>query len=374
MTLSPGPYTPPLTLGSFFCVGCSGRDSADILANWILFVPGGALTAALVGGKRGVLLAAGLAVLVETLQIGVPGRDPALQDLLADALGALTGVVVVRRGIGRRAQHALAALAALAWLCPVALLVPTTSPADLYGQWTPSFATMETYGGRVLSATAGDVPVPNGLLANQSDVSHALVERRPVALRLRAGPAPPALAPVFQIVDSRRVTLFSLAADGSDLVVFAHTLSTLLRLDQPEVRWRGALTGVEAGDTVRIVVDRSHDSLCMSVDDRTECGLAPSLAEGWGHVAALRGAPAWLRILVSFVWVAGLGVVLGATARSVRSAAARGAALAAAGTALSMLSPDLASKLVFPALLAAASIAAKARWPRGCRRSRRPAG
>jgi hypothetical protein len=116
------------------------------------------------------------------------------------------------------------------------------------------------------------------------------------------------------------------------------------------------MRGVAEGDTVMVAIDRTRSSVCMSVGRLTACGLAPSLAEGWGHLASLDEAYAWLTTLASIVWTVGLGVVLGATATNTRAALIRGSALAAAGLVASSVSPDVRPDATHAALLAASGL------------------
>jgi hypothetical protein len=356
LTLSPDRYTPPLTLESFLCVACGSSGTADIIVNWMLFLPGGALMAMVFGSGRPVVVAVILTVVIETLQIGIPGRAPALQDLISNTLGALSGVVLVRRGLGSCARHVLAVLAVVAWLSPLVLLIPMTSASDLYGQWTPAFGSMEKYEGRVLAAFVGGVPVHSGLLPTRAGLDAALVGRRPIELTLEVGPPPSSFAPVFQLVDAERVALVSLGARGEELILRGENPARALGVHQPAVRWPEAMRGVAEGDTVMVAIDRTRSSVCMSVGRLTACGLAPSLAEGWGHLASLDEAYAWLTTLASIVWTVGLGVVLGATATNTRAALIRGSALAAAGLVASSVSPDVRPDATHAALLAASGL------------------
>jgi hypothetical protein len=356
LTLSPDRYTPPLTLESFLCVACGWSGTADIIVNWMMFLPGGALMAMVFAGKRAVVLAVILTVVIETLQIGIPGRTPALQDLISNTLGAVSGVVLVRRGLGRRAQHVLTATAVVAWLSPVVLLIPTTSSSDLYGQWTPAFGSLEKYEGRVLAASVGGIAVRSGLLPTRAGLDAAIVERRPVALTLEVGPPPSTFAPVFQLVDAERVALLSVGARGQELVLRGENRARALGLHQPAIRWEEAMRGLPAGDTVMVTLDRSRSSACMSVGLRTACGLAPSLAEGWGHLISLDASPGWLRTLASVVWTISLGLVLGATCADIRLAAIGGTALGAAGLLASSLSSDVRPDATLAAVLAVSAL------------------
>jgi hypothetical protein len=358
VTLAPTSPTPPLTLGRFLCIGCGDRDTADVIANWLLFVPLGALAALVVGARRGVLAAAGLTLAVEFVQIGIPGRYPALQDLLFNSLGAVAGAAVALRGLGPLARRALAFAVAGAWLAPTVLLVPMTSPSELYGLWTPSFGGVEQYRGRVLRAFVGGFLVRNGLVSGRASLDSALVERRAIEVLVEVGPPPSTVAPIFHVADGRRTTVLSLGARDHDLLLVGHNPAQALGLHQPAARWRGGLAALAPGDTVRLLIERDRGSTCMSAGARAACGLAPSLADGWGHLVSLDSAPPSLHTLVDILWVAGLGALLGLTASSLEAAAARGAALAAAGLVLSALSPDVRLEWPSAFLLAVTTLVA----------------
>lgn len=351
LTLTPEALTPPLTWRGFFCVACAWRDTADIILNWAFFIPGGMLAAVVFGPRRGLAVPVGLSVLVETLQIGVPGRDPAFQDLLFNSVGGLTGVLLMRRGLAPWARHVLSVAAIVAWLGPLALLIPRTTSADLYGQWTPRFGGMAHYDGDIVEASVGGLAVESRRYPDKPRLDSAVVERRPVVLMLRAAPPPPSLAPIFQIMDSGQQTVFELHALGPDLIVRGHNLARILRLDQPDVRWPGAMEGVAPGDTATVVVDRGRDSVCMSVDEPERCRLAPSLADGWGFLLNLEGPPLWFRRLLSVGWALGLGGLLGLVVASRRGVLIGAVGLAALGYVGALLSPDVSPSLLDAGLL-----------------------
>lgn len=357
LTLTPAGYTPPLTLEAFVCIGCGWRGTSDILLNWAMFVPGGVLTATLLERRRALLLVVAFTVVIEIVQIGIPGRFPALQDLVFNTLGAVSGAVLVSHGLGRLGQRLLAGIVVIAWLSPIGLLIPMTSAHDLYGQWTPVFGGSAHYEGRILSASVGTVETPSRRVEEKAALDRAIVTRQPIELRLRIGPPPSSLAPVFQVADSHRDFILTIGAVGQDLIVRGNNPATVLGLDQPDVRWNGAMEGVTPGDTVILTVDRSVDSVCISLDERTECALAPSLGDGWGFLIYLEGGPNWIRTLTSLAWALGLGLVLGLMSDPTRWALVLGPLLALAGYVASYLSPDVSASAVHAVLLAGGSLA-----------------
>jgi hypothetical protein len=357
LTLTPTGYGVGVSRYRFFCVACGELDGSDMLRNWILFVPGGLLAAIVLGRWRALALGLGFTALIEFVQVGIPGRDPAVQDLLLNALGALTGVVVMRRGLGRWTRHAVAATAALTWLVPLVLLIPETTPHDLYGQWTPRFGGSGYYQGRILNVSVGGLVVPSWKFDDKAPLDSALVRRATLHVVLEAGPVLARRAPVFQIADAEENAILELHALGPDLILRGWNPARILKLDQPDVRWPGAMDGVAAGDTVTIVVDRGRDSVCMSVDDRERCNLAPSLADGWGFVLYLEGPPLWFRQLMSAFWALGLGGLIGLTARSWRQALAFTTALAVVGYGGTLVSPDVRPSVAFSAVLVLGALA-----------------
>jgi len=333
------------------------RDGADIILNWALFVPGGVLLALVMNRGRVMLAAVAFTVIIEIFQIGVAGRHPALQDLIFNSLGALTGVALVHRGLGRAAQGALAAAVGVAWLAPIGLLVPMSSSFDLYGQWTPLFGGVAQYEGRIQDVRIDGFSVPSWRTPNRAALDSAIVERHPIEILLEVGPPPSSTAPVFQIADSERLVILTLGALGSDLLLRGHNPARVLGLDQPDARWPDAMANVESGSTVPIVIDRSRGSLCMSVADETRCELAPTTGDGWGFLLYLEGAPRWLRALATLLWTAGLGLVLGAVSVAPRRALRLGGALALTAYVGAHLSPDVTPSELQSALLVLASLA-----------------
>lgn len=94
--------------------GISTRVLISFLGNIVVFVPLGA-AATLAQAKRppparmigGTLVGAGLSALIELLQLGVPGRVTAWDDLALNTLGAAVGALLanVARYVGERLRH-----------------------------------------------------------------------------------------------------------------------------------------------------------------------------------------------------------------------------------------------------------------------------
>ena len=357
LTLTPGGYGRTTSLRGFLCFACGELDGSDIIRNWILFVPGGLLATHLLGPRRAVALGLCFTAFIEVAQLGLPGRDSALQDLVFNALGAVTGAALMHRGLARWSRQLLMAAAAVAWLAPLPLLVPKATPFDLYGQWTPRFGRTARYQGRIVDASIDGLHIESRRFREKAALDEAITGRAPLRLVLRVGPPPSSLAPIFQIADARQQFVMEVGALGPDLILRGHNPARILKLDQPDARWAGAMLGVAVGDTVPVVIDRGRGSVCMSVGEREQCNLAPSLADGWGHILYLEGPPAWFRALMSLMWAAGLGGLIGLASDRWRSAVGVGLAVALAGYVGANLSPDVRPEALHAAVLFVGTLA-----------------
>jgi glycopeptide antibiotics resistance protein len=126
LTLSPArSATPP---PSFFCFGCSERWLADDILNLGLFFPFG-LAAAWNGRTvlRATLLGLLLSTVIELAQTVVPGRDPALSDIVFNTIGTACGAIAgVRKQLWLRPSNREATiLAALGTLAAAAVMIAT---------------------------------------------------------------------------------------------------------------------------------------------------------------------------------------------------------------------------------------------------------
>jgi len=350
MTLSPAGPARSFTFDTFFCVGCGSGASADLVLNWLLFVPGGALLAVRSGALRAIVLSLAFSGLIEIVQIGIPSRDPVLQDLLANTLGGATGAVLAKSGLSRPVRGTLLALASFAWLSPTLLLLPTTAGTALLVQWTPQEAE-DRYDGRVLEASVGGLPLRPGLAEDPSQVDDTVHRRAEIRLTLRAGGPSERHLTVLRVTDIHAHDIVDLAVLGRDLVFRGKVLATDLRLAQPATRWEGAMENVVADDSVEIVLERGRGSVCASIDDRSACGIAPPLSSGWGLLMGLDEAPGWLRALLTLAWAGGIGGLIGLGTRSCARALAFAAVLGTVGLVAAALSPDVVPDPVSPLLL-----------------------
>ena len=120
----------------------------DALSNLILFVPLG-YSLWRFGSIRLFACAASLSLLIETLQLFLPGRYPSPVDVAANISGALLGALIARHrqgrraditghvGIGRGASVLFVACAALALL--YIWIVSRSGTSSDFSNWDPTF-------------------------------------------------------------------------------------------------------------------------------------------------------------------------------------------------------------------------------------------
>ena len=353
VTLSPAPASPePQGL----CLLCSGRALADALLNVALFVPAGAAVVVL-GGRPVHALVLGVAAsfAIEVLQLFLPGRYPTPLDVLSNGSGALLGTALVRRPPSGVRPSALALAAFLAVLAATRWLgEPRTPPGRLYAQWRPVIGG-STYGGRVLSAAAGPLALPDGPLPAGADPDAPMRRGEPLTVRFLAAPAGGETAGIFAVVEPEAGPVHVLLARNGDLV-YGHALRAgAFRLDEPYVVVPDGLSRAAPGDTVAVQVRRLGDGFEVSVASPagTARGRLRLRADrGWALLLSLplafpRAAPA-----ADLLWTLALTLPLGLVAGGRRSALVLGLVAAAALGFAGALVPGFP-----PGSLAAAAVA-----------------
>lgn len=320
------------------CLICGARGTADAVVNLTLFVPLGWVLArrwpAAAVLVAGVALSAG----IELLQTALPGRYPTLGDVAWNGAGAWAGAALP--GWALRRGWPLAAVGVAGLLAPV-LLAPAPPPGLYYGQWTARFGTMEAYGGRVLEARVGSVEMGSGPSRQSSEVREMLMEGGPVEVRFVAGPRTSRPAPIFSIYDDERREMLMIAADGDDVVVRRWTLATSLGLDDPGLRWEGALRGVTAGDTVQARLFHRPRSTCFVSSGTLECGAGPGPGSAWTLLLSPGTPGSGILGGVSAAWAVGTGLLFGFLPLGARTFAAAALLTLLASAALTVVLPYL---------------------------------
>jgi hypothetical protein len=160
-------------------------------------------------------------------------------------------------------------------------LRPHLPDSDYWGQWTPDLGYLDAYGGRVLSAELAGMEIASRRIPPSVDPRRILDGDFVLAVRAIAGAAPERIAPIFSIYDGDQKEIVLLGAQGGDLVWRERTWARVLRLDQPDLRFRGALSQVERGDTINLAVTAIGEDRCLALNGVRRCGLGPPAARGW---------------------------------------------------------------------------------------------
>lgn len=290
---------------------------SDAWRNVLLFVPVGLAAGATGRGWRRALAAAvAISVAAEGLQVVIPGRFTSLLDVVANGTGGALGVAVHRNA--RRLWHAEDRLAIRLSLATSALAIgllglwpamlrPASTDADYYGAWTPVLGNFLHYGGRVVEASIGPVPIVRGGPQPDSDaLRRALEERAPWRVRLRAGPRPPAIAPIVTVHDGRQREILLLAADRDDLVLRTRNLGVALGFEPLRLRARGAIEHWRSGALAGVEVTRRGEALRVRVDERPPQTLAFPVARGWALWLPLDFFGPGVARGLDVLWLAGL--------------------------------------------------------------------
>lgn len=319
------------------CVICGVRGWSDALVNLILFVPlGAALLAIGRTGPRAVGLAGLLSAGIELAQIFIPGRDPSLGDVCFNTLGAAVGQVTtalaLRLGVpAKRAAARLSLGSAVAVVVVTGgtswLLSPVLPDSTLRAWYSPDRPDLELYHGRVISTSLGSVPFRTSVLPEPDEVRRSLLTGAPLRIVALAGARVRALAPTLVIEDEYGNELLLTGPDRDDWVLRVRTRAASLRLDQPDLRLRGALTRVAPGDTLRVEARRDPDGYCLRVNETQTCRLGFTIGSGWTLLLYPRHFPPWLQRLLGAGWVAVMVVPVGFWARKRWETAVGGALL-----------------------------------------------
>ena len=326
-TLRPAGDTPPGGW-SFYLAG--GPEAvAELIQNLLLFMPFG-FGLALVWRRRWSLVATGalLSLAVEVIQQWLPGRDPSVGDILCNTIGTALGAALVWTAPrwlavspyqAARRSLAVSAAAAAVWLGTGWLVQPALPATLYYDHWTPpDYHDWTPYQGRILSATLGALALQRRPIGGAGDARSLLVAGQPLRIVVEAGPAPRGPAALLVLVDTVQVIGY-VAVAGTDLLAVYRTHAAALYLEQPEVIARGALAGVEPGDTITVAVERDPAPggarLCLSRDDARSCGLGYTMGDGWKFIYYPRSFAPWALATLNALWMAGWTVGVGWWAR-----------------------------------------------------------
>jgi VanZ family protein len=300
---------------SSFCLLCGTYGLADVMRNVILFVPWGfALASRGRGSAAAVFLSVVLSGSVELAQVLlVPGRDGNPVDVVSNTVGAVLGWGAFA-SIGfwldppprRSAALAAAALAAAASTLMISalLLEPDPPEGTYFGQWTPEFAGVEVYQGRVLNASVGQLIVRDGPVAASASLRHQIRRRETIRVEAVAGPPPVRIAPLFNIYDDHQREVLFVGIEGVDLIFRYRTRAATARLHQPSHHVPAMFDDIATGGPFALTLRWNEGGYCVAVNAREHCGVRWSADRGWSFLHYSRyldGRPA--RFL-DFVWIA----------------------------------------------------------------------
>jgi hypothetical protein len=283
----------------------SSGDSglAELIQNLLLFIPLG-LSLALAGVRpwRAITLGALLSFSVEFAQQWIPGRDPNVGDIICNTAGTAIGVALAWSRSHwfftpprRSAWHALATavLAVCVWLGTGALLRPTFPAAPLTPVTAPDLHQWGRFRGKVVW-----VRFAGGILSVE-------------AIAPPPGRMPGRESPLAVVFDAHGTMAVVLAVDSRDLELSYHTPAARLTLEQPELRWRGALTPIAPGDTFTASAGHDENGICMAVNREFRCGFGYTIGDGWKLLFDPEVFPEWALVLLNSLWVAGWMIGVG---------------------------------------------------------------
>jgi hypothetical protein len=353
VTLSPAEGSATIDAG-VLCLTCSVAPIANLLRNIVLFLPLGFVLFYLLPGVGAVTLAgAALSAAVETLQLFIPGRNPLLVDLLANAGGAALGAALAAslplwiRPRGRAATGLLAVVTLLATAAATAgplLLVPAPPRDGLWVQWNPRLSPGGAYGGRLVDVRIGASPLPAGPTAAGAELTDRFLAGEPLTLvfrRARAEADTRALFRVLSVIDGWPLVTFGIRDDA----VTAHLSyrAGAIGLAHPRVVASGILEGAEPGAIVRLVATfRADGGLRVDGPAGRHDGPAADPSLGWSLLYfPERTGPLGIAVL-GFLWCGVLVLAPAFLARRRGVAAAVGVIVLAPMVLLPLLTPFMA--------------------------------
>jgi hypothetical protein len=307
------------------CFLCGSRGNADALVNVILFAPLG-LALALMGrtGIRWIGYAAALSATIEWAQLVIPGRDPSLGDVFFNTVGAAIGQLIAHVGLrclatnertAARLSFVASVAAVLVYGLTARLLAPMLPASNYQVWWTPKIHQLEWYHARGLHVTLGSMTLRAGEIPQTPEVRRLLLAGAPLHIEAIAGPRVRALGPLFVIADEREREVLLIGPDRDDLVLRYRTLAAEWRLDQPDVRLRGALARVARGDTMVIEARRTTSGTCLMLNGTGTCRLGYTIGSGWAMLLFPEHFPPWLQQLLGAAWVGAFTIPVGLLAR-----------------------------------------------------------
>lgn len=309
------------------CLICGERGTTEFLLNMVLFLPFGLAVRRMTGSMVWASAAALVVSMgVEALQIWIPGRVPALGDLVANTAGGAMGGALWAQGRRilsptprlRGALLAVWAVVAIATLTlPATLFSPAPPPGALFVNWNPAPPTDPSVGPRVVGAWVGDMPAPSRRSEDQSRLRRLLLDGAEIRVQFELGSPSGEPITLFRILDERRDEYLTIRSRGDALHIRLRTRAVEVGLVPLQERLPDALEPYQPGDLVELSVSRAEDSRILFRIGSPSNGPPSTLriglraADGW---ALLVGNPAGsqrVREIAGLLWLALLGLPLG---------------------------------------------------------------
>ena len=229
---------------SHFCLVCGSLGGVDVVLNVLLFVPLG-IGLALVGfsGKSATLTVFALSVLIETLQLTVvQGRSSTIGDVLTNTLGGALGFAACRYRARwlrptPRLAWSLSAAWAIIWIGIQTIssygLSPSLPDSAYYGELARELGGFAVFRGKVLRASVGSSPIPDGAVPDSHRVRQLLLNGASVKSTAVPDEFTSDVAPIVRVADGGRDEILILAQSGRLLVFGMRTGAATLRLRSP---------------------------------------------------------------------------------------------------------------------------------------------
>jgi hypothetical protein len=319
-------------VGSHFCLVCGSLGGINAVLNVFLFVPlGVGLALSGFAGKRAIFAACLLSALIEAAQFSlIGGRDSTIGDVLTNTLGGALGFAIGRYagdwlrpspGIAKN----LAVVWATIWFAIQAVssygFAPALPDSKYYGQIARVFWNFEVFRGRVLSASIGDVQVPNTAFADSHSVRRLLLGGATVAATVVPAEFTHDVAPIVRVADGTKREIVLLAQNRDDVVFGLHTGAGVLRLRPPLFGLPGAFSAGRstqplAADTLRLSGRYSSSGVRITAEGRSathDRRIPINASLGWTlwlpfpwFIEGTR-----MELVLSWLWLACLVVPLG---------------------------------------------------------------
>ena len=329
------------THGWSFSLASGDAAVGEIIQNILLFIPLGiCLTLAGVRPLVAIALGAALSFSVEFSQQWIPGRDPSVGDILNNTISTALGVALTRTAPrwlltspARSAWQALGAalVAIVAWTGTGIALHPTLPPGPFQEIARPDYNFWGLY---------------------QGDVLWTKIVQGSLTVKAVAPDQPPGrTSPLAAMLDAEGNRAIILAVDRQDLALRYDMPAVHVRLEQPDLRWRGAFADIAPRDTFTAGTWHDAGRVCLGLNTKLRCNLGYTIGDGWKLIFFPEHFPDWLNALIDGLWVMGtvffMGIWAARTAAD-KAAADKAAAKKAAAMARLAVAIVLVGLIVVP--------------------------